>query len=128
MKKIFFSIVIILFSVSAFAQFKITELDSVKAGTTSSDAIDLNGRVIAGIVFPATFTGATITITTSPDTVSANFKTLQYGGTDVTLTASDGKYCAFKPVEIWGLLRYVKIISASTEASTRNLIIYLTRL
>lgn len=109
------------------AQFKHTVLDSVKAGTTSSATIDLEGFIPVGIVFPATFTGATVTITTSADTTTANFKTLQYDGADVTLTASDGKYCQLKPVEAWGILRYIKVVSASTEAATRNLKIFCTR-
>lgn len=118
---------LLLFTSNLNAQFKHTILDSVKAGTTSSAAIDMEGFIPVGIVFPATFTGATVTIKTSQDTTSANFKTLQYDGADVTLTASDGKYCQFKPVEAWGILRYIKIVSASTEAATRNIKIYGTR-
>lgn len=119
--------IVLLLSFTAEAQFMHYVGDSVKTGTTSSAAIDLQGYKPAGIVFPATFTGATITITTSADTTSANFKTLQYNGADVSLTATDGKYCTFKPYEVWGVLRYIKIVSASSEAATRNLKIYCTR-
>ncbi|MBK8609079.1 MAG: hypothetical protein IPL84_03830 [Chitinophagaceae bacterium] len=124
---IVFALCSMLFAPIAKAQFVHTVLDSVKAGTTSSAAIDLEGYTLAGIEFPATFTGATVTITTSADTVTANFKTIQYDGADVSLTATDGKYCQFKPVETWGVLRYIKIVSASTEAATRNVIIRCVR-
>lgn len=122
-QKLFLLVTVIfgLLTVSSNAQFVHTVLDSVKAGTTSSAAIDLEGYTLMGIEFPATFTGATVTITTSADTTTANFKTIQYEGADVSLTATDGKYCQFKPVEMWGVLRYVKVVSASTEAATRNI-------
>ena len=113
---------------TAQAQFKLTETATIDSAGTTSTIIDLNGYTLTGIVFPATFTGATVTITTSADTTTANFKTLQYDGSDVSITATDGKYCQVKPVEVWGLLRYIKIVSASAEGDDRTIIIYKTRL
>jgi hypothetical protein len=93
--------------------------DSIVSGDSISSIIDTENKKLGAIIFPATFTGATITILTSADTTSANFKTLQYDGTDVSVTASDGKHCALVPGKIISLLRYVKYVSASSEDTSR---------
>lgn len=79
--------------------------------------VDLHGYKLLAVRFPSTFTGATVTIQTSYD--STNFKTVQYDGADVSLTASDGKQCGIKPVEVNQLLRYIRIVSATAEADDR---------
>ena len=95
--------------------------DSIVSGGTTTNIIDTKNKKIGAIIFPATFTGATITILTSDDTTSANFKTLQFEGDDFTVTASDGKQCAISPINIISLLRYVKYVSASAEATSRTI-------
>lgn len=91
--------------------------DSIPADTTTTGIIDTKYRKIGAVIFPATFTGATISILTSDD--STNFKALEYDGSLVTITATDGRQCAPPPIEVMSTLRYIKYVSASEEAATR---------
>lgn len=95
--------------------------DSIVAGGTTSNIIDTKNKKIGAVIFPATFTGATVSILTSDDTTSANFKALEYDGSLVTITATDGRQCAPNLVKVASTLRYIKWVSASTEATTRQI-------
>lgn len=95
--------------------------DSIVAGGTTSNIIDTKNKKIGAVIFPATFTGATVSILTSDDTTSATFMPLEYDGSLVTITATDGRQCAPNLAKVASTLRYIKYVSASTEAATRQI-------
>lgn len=128
MKKLILSLFVAL-SLNAFAQFKVTEIATMDSAKTLSSIVDLNGYTIAAIKFPAVFQGTSITVLTSATSDSASFKTFQYKGTDLTITASDNKTNSTEPVMVWGLLRYVRFLSDSAQTSSGHILtVYKARL
>ena len=128
-KVLVFILLSFVFIGSADAQLKLTETATMDSAATLSSIVDLNGYTIAAIKFPAVFQGTNITILTSATSDSASFKTFQYKGTDVTVTASDNKTNSTEPVTVWGLLRYVRFLSDSAQtAPGRILTVYKARL
>ena len=93
--------------------------DTIANGQTTSTIVDTKYKKIGAIIFPAAFTGATVSILTSDDTTSATFMPLEYDGSLVTITATDGRQCAPQPVKVASTLRYIKYESASSEAALR---------
>ena len=125
MKKliIFFTMLIVILSLSkyeTFAQFNTRDTVSIPASDSLSYTFDLTHNKLAAIEFPATFQGSTVSIWTAihPD---STFHLVQYDGSDISVTATDGKQCGIKPVEANQLLRYVKFKSDSTESAIRLL-------
>jgi hypothetical protein len=126
---IVFTLCAMLFAPSVFAQFKLTETATMDSAKTLSSVVDLGGYTIAAIKFPTVFQGTSVTILTSATSDSASFRTFQYKGTDVTVTASDNKTNSTEPAMVWGLLRYVRFLSDSAQtASGRVLTVYKTKL
>ena len=110
----------LLLSCTAFAQFHRRDTLTIAASQDSSYTFDTKGRLLVGIEFPATFTGSTVSVMTSPH-ADSTFKTVQYDGADISITATDGKQCGVPPWEVNQLQRYIKIVSASTESAARLL-------
>lgn len=94
---------------------------TIAAGQATSGEINTQGKQIVAIIFPATFTGATVKLQSS----------LTSGGTfrDVNQVDSTSVYNIsvavndHQPLDLWATygLGYVKIVSASNEASQRTL-------
>lgn len=125
---VFITSCILLLTSSTFAQFKISETATIDSAATLSSVVDLNGYTIANISFPASFQGTSVTLLTSATSDSASFKVYQYNNTDVTITASDGKINGPEPVKVWGILRYIRVLSDSAQTGLRTLTFYKTRL
>lgn len=113
-------ILFLLFGAVALAQFPERDTVSIAASRDSSYTFDLDGNLLVGIEFPATFQGGTISLMTGqhPD---STFKTVQYDGSDISITATDGKQCGMPPWETNQLQRYIIVVSDSTESASRLL-------
>lgn len=88
--------------------------------TTAAAAVDLTNKIIVGVIFPAAFTGATITFSTSWD--NSTFYTANTGAADITVAKQLGKLVAVKDTSyqyLDFLGRYVNIVSASSEGGDR---------
>ena len=93
---------------------------TIAASGTTSTPIWLKGFELTGIVIPATFTGTAITFQASLDGV--NYYTLKntYSGAAVSYTVTTSSFYAIAPADFAGV-NYIKIVSGSTEGSTRTL-------
>lgn len=93
----------------------------IAASGTASGAVDLGGGYMATeLQFPAAFTGATVTFTTS-NSLGGTYQTLQdKTGSAITYTVTQAKNTRLEPKDFWGV-RYFKIVSASTEGSARTI-------
>lgn len=117
-------ILFLLLSVSVFAQ-KYTLTTTIASGQTTTPAIQLSSYTLAGVQFPSSMTGTSLTIYTSNDTASASFKQVMYEGSAVTISVTADKYNQIQPSKVYGLLRYIKLVSSSSEASSRTLVLFL---
>lgn len=98
----------------------------IASGQTVSGAVDLgivhySSRLI-GLVFPASFTGSSVTFQVSADDVT--YQPL-HNSTDaaLTVTVTSGNTYAFKQDEValLGSWRFMKIVSASPEGAQRTI-------
>lgn len=107
-------------SCAAFAQFHKRDTLTIAASQSTSSSFDTGGRLFLAIEFPSTFQGGTVSLTSAPH-ADSTFKTVQYDGSDISLTATDGKQCGILPTEANQLQRYIKVVSDSTESAVRLL-------
>lgn len=122
MKKII--VLVLLAAALASAQYKISTTVTIAAGQTTSSIVDLDHYTLVGVKFPSAMTGTSLTVLTSNDTSAASFKQAMYDGSAVTITVTADKYNQLVPSQVWGLLRYIKLVSSSAEASQRILTVH----
>jgi hypothetical protein len=95
---------------------------TIASGETASNVIDTKGMALAGVRFPAAFTGATVTIQYSLDG-TANMNTVNNAaGAAITFTKALNGWCAVDPYT-FALVKggYIKVVSASSEAAERQI-------
>lgn len=102
----------------------LTSAVSLPAGTKTG-AIDLAGLTLVGIQFPTTFTGTTITFEAS-DALAGTYVPVKAGtsGAALSYTVAQATFAALDPKDFYAL-NFIKIVSGSSEASARTLILTL---
>tara|TARA_R100001086_G_scaffold146244_1_gene77340 strand:+ start:143 stop:475 length:333 start_codon:yes stop_codon:yes gene_type:complete len=106
----------------------IAKTATIASGQTTSDVVDTLGLAIAGIKFPAAFTGSTVSVQFSLD--GTNFYDVK--------TSAAGALTFSKSVDDWTVLDpythaysvggYVKLVSASSESAERKIDLILVSL
>jgi hypothetical protein len=94
---------------------------AIPSGQTTTPEIDLAGNALVGFFFPAAFTGATLTITAASAS-GGTFLLVQKdeaGGGAYTVTVTAGKYVPVTNLAIVAGLRFIKLVSASSEGADR---------
>lgn len=94
---------------------------TIASGQATSNIIDTKGRQISAIVFPSDFTGGSIKLQASLSSDGTYRDVNQVDSTNVyNITVALGDH---QPLDLWAThsLRYVKIVSASSEAIERTL-------
>ena len=89
---------------------EITILDTASL----SDALDLRGGILQGILMPAVWTAATVSFEGSMDNVS--FYEMGDGTAEVSLVAGAGWIVSIPDGVLNGLGRYLKIVSGTSVA------------
>lgn len=96
---------------------------TILSGQTNSSVVDLSRALVFGVELPV-FTGATFKIQNSSDGVNfVDMKNSTGGAIYDSITATDSSYIDLDTT-ITGGFRYIKIISASSEAADRTIKIY----
>jgi hypothetical protein len=91
----------------------------ISESTTVSTAVDTDGLLLAGIIFPAAMTGTAITFQVASTNTNGTFKVLtETDGTDVSYTVSADKQVRVDPSG-WAGVGAIKIVSGSAEAADR---------
>lgn len=92
---------------------------TIAASGSVSDAIDLDGEIIAAIVMPATFTGTSLTFQAAASVDGTFQNVYDDSGAELTATVGQGKVVVNKSVlEALAALRYLKIRSGTAGAPT----------
>tara|TARA_R100000742_G_C4279042_1_gene102732 strand:- start:3455 stop:3787 length:333 start_codon:yes stop_codon:yes gene_type:complete len=106
----------------------IAKTASIASGATASDVIDTLGMAIAGIKFPATFTGATVSVQFSLDGTNFHDVKTSAGGA-LTFTKAVDDWTVVDPyTHAYAVGGYIKLISASTEGGARTIDLILVSL
>ena len=93
----------------------------VSGSNPSSDGVSTDGMLLAGIIFPATMTGSTVTFDFSTDNNSW-VDVVETDGTEVQYTVSAGNVVRVEP-STWHFASagYLRITSNGTEAADRKI-------
>lgn len=91
---------------------------------TKTDAIDLAGYTLVGVIFGA-FTGTALTFETAA-ALDGTFVPVKAGtgGSALSYTVAQNNYSAIDPKDTQGL-NYLKLVSGSSEAAERTLTLVL---
>lgn len=90
---------------------------TIASSGTESNAVDLNGTRVVGIITPAALTGTAITLKASFD--GTNFHDMyNKDGVQMTITVAASRWVALAPADLAGV-RYLKLVSGSAEAAER---------
>ena len=96
---------------------------TIGSGGTTTDIIDIKGKILVGIEMPATFTGTSLTILATND--NTNYKDYyNSAGSKVSISVGTNRYIGLLPADFSGLERF-KLVSSATEGSARSLILKL---
>ena len=93
---------------------------TIASGQTTSGEIDLAGCDLCGLFMPASFTGTTVKIQAAPAS-GGTFVTVQQGGVDYALTVAASKYVPIENLAVVAGLRFIKLVSGSSEAADRTI-------
>lgn len=100
---------------------------TVAVSGTTSGAVDLSGTDIVGIFVPSTFDGTSITFTAST-TIDGTYVAVQDGdGSTFSLTTTASRYVPVKNLALISGLRYIKIVTGSSQTSTDTVFTLATR-
>lgn len=80
----------------------------VADGDTVSSAVDLSGTTLAGILFPAEYDGASITLQASNSYSGSYVDVYDAAGTAFTITAGASRMVMIEPSKVAGI-QYMKI-------------------
>lgn len=97
---------------------------SIAMSASASGAIYMGGLSLVGIQLPAAFTGTALTFQVSLDGVTYQPLYTSTSGTALSYTVAQGHFVAINPQDFYGAI-YIKIISGSTEAAARALLVSL---
>lgn len=97
---------------------------TIPSSGTTSNAIDIGGLTLKAIITPGTLTGTAIKITAS-DSLGGTYVPVYVapGTSELSLTVAPSRLIAV-PYDVSGL-RYIKIVSGSTEAAARTITLLL---
>lgn len=99
----------------------ITNTASILISTTTSLAVDLQGRGLCQIIMPAAFTGTTISFLVSPDGVTYQ-AAYNSSNTLLSMTVAASRTYLLTPSDFVGV-RYLQIVSGSTELAGRSIVL-----
>jgi hypothetical protein len=97
---------------------------AIASGQTASAVIDAKGFSLVGVLLPAAFTGTSLTFQASVDGTNFFAVNSTTSGSSLSYTVAQGNYYAIDPTPFYGI-RYLKIVSGSSEAANRVLTVAL---
>ena len=97
----------------------LTDTVTIASSGTTSTALTLQGgRVPLAIVTPSALTGTAFTFQASTD--GTNFFNLYNEATQYSVAVNTSRYIALNP-DVFQAIRYIRIVSGSSEAALRTI-------
>lgn len=99
---------------------------TIASGQTVSEAVDLHGYSLLGVVTPAALTGSSMTFQGSVDgnTYNAIYDT---SGNQLSMTVAASRFIAIAPTDL-ASCRYLKLVSGSSEGADRTITLAIRKL
>lgn len=95
----------------------------ISNGQQVSQAIDMAGNTLTGLIMPSSFTGTSITFQSSVDNTTF-IDMYDTAGNALSVTVAANRWVAFAPQDFAGV-RYLKLKSGSAEAADRSITLVL---
>jgi hypothetical protein len=95
------------------------QVAAIASSATTSDAINLAGMNLVGLVMPAAFTGTTVTFQASVDGTNY-FDVYNTAGTQLSVTVGTSQYICLWPSDL-ASIKNLKLVSGATEAAARSI-------
>lgn len=92
------------------------------SGTTTA-SIDIGGYQLVGVSLPATMTGTSLKIQVAP-TLDGNYQAAYNSSGEISYTIAGGRYVALTENDTFGI-RFLRLVSGSSEAGARTLVLHL---
>ncbi len=92
---------------------------TIASGASLSDALDLGGTMVTGIIMPSAWTAANLTFQVSMNGGSNDFQNLYDDSTEVTVTAAASRNIRLNG-DLWRNFRYLKIRSGTSGAAVNQ--------
>lgn len=99
---------------------KLTDTVTIASSGTTSTSLQLQGTIPLAIQTPAALTGTSFTFQSSND--GSAWYDLYNGSTLYSVTVGINRYIALNP-DVFEAVRYVRIVSGSTEAASRTIVL-----
>ena len=91
----------------------------ISENATTSTAVDTDGLLLSGIIFPAAMTGTAITFQVASTNTGGSFKALkETDGTDVSYTVTADSHVRVDPSG-WAGVGAIKVVSGTAEVADR---------
>lgn len=103
---------------------------TIATGASLSDALEIDGSAVVGVVMPATWTAANLTLQASADDSTFN-NVYDELGTEKTIVASTSRYIPLNPADFLGM-NSIKVRSGTSgtavnQAAARSVVVVLYR-
>lgn len=95
---------------------------TIASSATTSGEIDLSGTTLCGIYIPAAFTGTSISFQAASESGGTFVAVKDGAGNSVSKTVAASQFIKIDPTDFVGV-RFLKIVSGSTEAAERTLVL-----
>lgn len=92
----------------------------IAASGTTSNAVDLEENDLVGVIFPASMTGTSVTITMAASLTGTYNTHYDQSGSAVTISVVNGSAAIDNLAHTAGL-RFIKLVSNGTEAAERTI-------
>lgn len=96
---------------------------TIAASDTASSAADIGGYQLVGISLPTTMTGTALTLQASTS-LAGTYQAVYGSSGQVSYTIAGGRYIAVPLNDALGI-QFIKVVSGSTEASARSIVLHL---
>jgi hypothetical protein len=105
----------------------LTKSTTIPQGAGETPEIDLEGFTLVAVVIPTGWTNANLSLVASPTTGGTFRAVYDSGGTAVSLTVGTGNKVVVPTYDqdIFGALRFIKLVATANQASLRNLTLIL---
>lgn len=95
---------------------------TIASGATTSSEIDLSGTTLCGIYIPSAFTGTSISFQAATASGGTFVSVRDGAGNAISKTVAPSQFIKLDPTDFVGV-RYLKVVSGSTEGAARTLIL-----
>jgi len=95
---------------------------TILSGQQNSSGVLIGGMTLCGIIMPAAWTAASLTLQMSIDNGATWTDVFDNDGTPISLTVAASRYVKLNPADFAGI-NFVRLVSSVNQAADRSIVI-----